>query len=86
MTRDLHMFNPIQERIPLPLKFSACGTRRAPKLIPPKSCDIYEANKKIESIAQKLGQWAPIQNLNLMADLAERHIFKKIQEARGKLP
>ena len=67
-------------RIPPPLKFSACGARRAPKSIPPKSCDVYEANKKkIGPIAQKLGPWAPIQNFNLMADLAERHILRKFR-------
>ena len=29
-----------------PLKFTACGARRAQKMIHPKSCDVYEANKK----------------------------------------
>ena len=50
-------FNPIQDGLSAnlfgregansaPLKFSACGAWRAPKSIPPKSCDVYEANKK----------------------------------------
>ena len=63
-----HIFNPIQDGLSAnlfgtgrggfrpPPKFSACGARRAPKLIHPKSCDVYEANKKkIGPIAQKLG-------------------------------
>ena len=37
-------------------------------------------------VPQKLGSWAPIQNFNLMADLAERRIFKKIHVAAQKLP
>ena len=90
---DFQTVNPIQDGLSAnlfgtgggadsapPPKFSACGARRAPKLIHPKSCDVYEANKKkIGPIAQKLGPWAPIQNFNLMADLAERHILRKFR-------
>ena len=50
-----------------------------PPYVPPKSFDVYESNKtKIGSIAQKLGPRAPIQNSNLVADIAEMHIFKKM--------
>ena len=44
---------------PPPPKFLACGALRAPKLIPPKSCDVYEANKKNRVDRPKIGAVSP---------------------------
>ena len=43
------------------------------------------SKRKIGPIALKLGLWAPIQNRYLMADLVEKHIFKKIHVAAENL-
>ena len=51
--------NPIQEGVSANLFGTGgedgSGSPLTPKLIPPKSCNVYGANKKMEPITQKLG-------------------------------
>ena len=54
-------------------------------MIPPKSCDVYEANKKIWADRPKIGVVGPNSKFQSNANLAERHIFNKIQVAAQKL-
>ena len=70
-----------------PLEFSPVGVRRAPKMISPKTLNVYVTNKKrIGSNTPKLGLWAPIVFFLPNGYLAKRQIFRKIQVATLKLP
>ena len=69
-----------------PLQFSSVGARRAPKMIPLKSCDVYETNKKRNwADRQKIGVVGPNSKFQANGSSGRKAYFQENSRSRTKI-